>query len=61
MCPFTLPAAKRIIIWLNITVVLGEFLQLCSYLICKGGGLGTVLTEESKKKEVMMLAACALF
>jgi len=50
MCPFTLPAAKRIIIWLNITVVLGEFLQLCSYLICKGGGLGTILTEESKKR-----------
>lgn len=48
---FSIPTPKWII-WLTITIVLGEFLQLWSYHICKAGGVGTVLKEEEKKKRL---------
>lgn len=40
---FSIPTPEWII-WLTITTVLEEFLQLCSYHICKAGGVGTALT-----------------
>lgn len=41
-----LPPERRVI-RLNINAELGEFVQLRSYLICKGGGLGTEFRKKA--------------